>query len=490
MTSLFAEFEAATQEQWLDAARPSLGGRPLEELVARSYEGIDIHPLTGAGAEIAHAQSLPGQYPFVRGTHAAGYRNAPWLIAQEIDIPDAREFNLALLDAIANGQSAIMLGDSLHLQEPADLGRALADIDLARFPIIVQSSQSLERASALYDLLRAAFDADAVSSLQGCIGGDPLGDLARDGATPADAFERLSAHVDTLAAHTGQLGSIAVDTAVYHDAGANAVQELAVALATAVAYFRALSSRGHAIDGLGQRTQVFLNIGEDFFLEIAKFRAIKPLWAQMTRAFGMAVAGQKIVLHARSGRRDKTRRDPHVNLLRLTAEALAAALGGVHSICIAPFDQALGASTAFSRRLSRNLQLILQEELQLAQLIDPAGGAWHIERLTDQLARKAWAQFQEIEARGGMLACLRSGYLQAEIEAIADMRRRDMKEGATILVGGNKYAEAGGALSTPPSPSSAGDAALGGDAIKARALEAIRLAAPFETESPGSEVEA
>ncbi len=490
MTELFAEFEAATQEQWLDAARASLRGRPLEELVRRSYEGIDIHPLTVAGAESAHAQSLPGQYPFVRGTRAAGYRNAPWLIAQEINIADAREFNQELKDALANGQSAIMLDDSLHLQASADLRRALAGVDLARLPIIVQSSQSLERASALYDLLRAAFDADTVSRLQGCIGGDPLGDLARNGAMPADALDRLSAHVDTLAAHSEELGSIAVDTAVYHDAGANAVQELALALATAVAYFRALLTRGHAIDGLGRRTHVFLNIGEDFFLEIAKFRAIKLVWAQMTRAFGIESAGQKIVLHARSGRRNKTRRDPHVNLLRLTAEALAAAFGSVDSICIAPFDQTPGASAASSRRLSRNLQLILQEELQLTQLIDPAGGAWHIDGLTDQLARRAWAQFQEIEARGGMLACLRSGYVQAEIDAIADMRRRDMAAGESILVGGNKYVEAGESLPTLPLQSSAGNAALDCGAITARALEAIRLAAPFETESPGSEAEA
>ncbi len=490
MTVLFAEFEAATQEQWFDAARASLRGRPLEELVARSYEGIDIHPLTGAGAEIAHAQSLPGQYPFVRGTDAAGYRNAPWLIAQEINIAEAREFNLALLDAIANGQSAIILDDSLQLRAPTDLGRALADVDLARRPIFAHSTKSLERAIALYDMLRAAFDADTLRALPGCIGCDPLADLARNGAMPIDAFERMSAHLDKVAAHSERLGSIAVDTAVYHDAGANAAQELAVALATAVAYFRGLSSRGHSLEELGRRTQVFLSIGEDFFLEIAKFRAIKLIWAQMTRAFGIEGAGQKIVLHARSGRRNKTRRDPHVNLLRLTAEALAAAFGGVDSICIAPFDQALGASTAFSRRLSRNLQLILQEELQLAQLIDPAGGAWHIERLTDQLARAAWAQFQEIEARGGMLACLRSGCLQAEIKAIADMRRRDLATGESILVGGNRYAEAGQALPMPPAASSAGNAALGGDAIEARALEAIRLAAPFETETPGSEDEA
>lgn len=488
MTALFAEFEATTQEQWLDAARASLGGRSLERLVARSYEGIDIQPLTGALAEFAQAQSLPGQYPFLRGTEAAGYRKAPWLIAQEIAIADAREFNQALLDGLANGQSAIMLTDSNQLQEPADLGRALADVDLARYPVIAQSSRSLEGATELFAWLRAALDAETLSRLRGCTGCDPLGDLASSGVMPADALERVSAHVDSLAAHSPLLGSIAINTAAYHDAGANAVQELAVALATGAAYLRGLSTRGHSLDKLGRKLQVFLNIGEDFFLEIAKFRAIKPIWAQMTRAFGMKGVGQKVVLHARSGRRDKTRRDPHVNLLRLTAEALAAALGGVESISIAPFDQMQGAPSAHARRLSRNLQLILQEELQLTQLIDPAGGAWHIERLTDQLARKAWAQFQDIEARGGMLASLRLGVLQAEIEAIASLRQRDLAARESILVGVNKYA--GPDEVAPPPPSSAGAAGTGADAISVRALQAIRLAEPFETESPGSEVEA
>ena len=439
---LFAEFEPVTPEQWLEAVRMSLRGRPLDSLVKRSIDGIDMHPRTGAADldGIAHHRSLPGQYPYVRGTDSAGYRATPWLIAQDIEIADPREFNLALRDALANGQSAIVLGDALQLAEPDDVKRAFADIDLGRYPIFFQSTRSSARAADSYDLFLTALGEDEMQSLRGCAGCDPLGRLAQSGSIPADAFERLTAHVTNVSEHSPNLGSIAVDTAAYHDAGANTVQELAIALATGVTYLRELSQRGLALDTLACKTQVSMSIGENFFTEIAKFRAIKLLWAQMMRAFGVKGGGQTVSLHARSGRRNKTRRDPHVNLLRLTTEALSAALGGVDALTIAPFDQPLGASDAFSRRLARNLQLILQEELQLTQLIDPAGGTWHIEKLTDQLARSAWSIFQEIEARGGMLACLQAGYLQAEIAAVADRRRRDMAAGETILVGSNKYA--------------------------------------------------
>ena len=213
----------------------------------------------------------------------------------------------------------------------------------------------------------------------------------------------------TLGKYAPQLGSVTVSTAVYHDAGANAVQELAIALATAVDYLRSLGAVGLDPALVADKVHFQLSIGENFFMEVAKFRAIKPLWAQVMRACGVGEPGQKIHLHATSGTRNKMRRDRHMNLLRLTSEALAAALGGVDSMTLAPFDAPLGESDDFSRRLSRNLQLILQQEVELTQVIDPAGGAWHIERLTDELARRAWEQFQTIEAAGGMLAALKAG---------------------------------------------------------------------------------
>ena len=438
--ALFAEFEAATQEDWLEAARASLRGRPLESLVSSTYEDIDIEPLVGADAvDGAHLDSLPGEFPFRRGRTGSGYRERSWLIAQDIDIADPDDFNAALREALANGQTAITLTGDLKLEEASDLRRALADIDLGRYPLFLADAA---RAPEIYRLLSDALSEDELSGLSGCIGYDPLASLARTGRMPQDAIEGLAAHVARVAESSPEMGSIQVSAVPYHAAGANAVQELALVLATAVAYLRGLSEYGLAPDFAATKLQVVLCIGENFFMEAAKFRAVKLLWAQMTRAIGVGDEGQRIRLHARSGGRNKTRRDRYVNLLRLTAEGLAAVIGGVDSLTIAPFDAPLGKSDGFSRRLSRNLQLILREEVELTQVIDPAGGAWHIERLTDELARRAWGQFQSIEAAGGMITALEAGMIQAKIAAIAERRRADVASGAAILVGVNKYVNA------------------------------------------------
>lgn len=478
--ALFADFEAATLEDWREAARASLRGRLLESLVSRSYEGIDIHPLIGADVldGIPHLDSLPGQFPFLRGTTGAGYRARPWLIAQDIDIAEPDKFNAALRDALANGQTAITLNGNLQLNESGDLQRALAEIDLRPYPLFVRSDW---RAPEIYQLIRAAFNEDVIRQLSGCAGYDPLADLARSGWMGADAFERMHRHAQATADFSPQLGSVSIGSYVYHGAGANAVQELAIVLATAAEYLRTLGERGLDLDLVASNLQVVLGIGENFFVEVAKFRAVKLLWAQMLRAFGVGAEGQRIRLHARSGRRNKTRRDPHVNLLRLTTEALSAAIGGVEGMTIAPFDEPLGKSDEFSRRLSRNLQLILQAEMELTQLIDPAGGAWAVEMLTDELARRAWEHFQAIEAAGGMVAALQAGTIQAEIEAVAEHRRRDVASGEAILVGCNKYVDADEVLPElqPPAQVEVARQAAAGD-IRVKPLKPLRLAEPFE----------
>ena len=244
--ALFADFAPSTYEEWIEATRASLRGGAIESLTQRSYEGIEIDPLPHADdlAGIDHHHSLPGQFPFVRGTKAAGYRARPWLIAAELDISDPRAFNAALREGLANGLTAITIPDQLSLADAADLRLALADVDLARHPLIIHSGA---RAPEVFNLLDTAFGDDALSQLQGCIGYDPLSQCATAGAMPVDAFDRLTAHVQTVAERSPQLGSIGISTATYHDAGANAVQELALAIATGVAYLRELNQPGLAV---------------------------------------------------------------------------------------------------------------------------------------------------------------------------------------------------------------------------------------------------
>jgi methylmalonyl-CoA mutase len=277
--------------------------------------------------------------------------------------------------------------------------------------------------------------------MQGWIDNDPLGALARQGSLPAP----LETHLDEMAwlagwaaARAPGFGTIAVHGDYYQNSGGHAVQELAFALATGVAYIRAMQARGLDIETSAPRMGFVLGVGPDFFMEMAKLRAARLLWAQVVDAFGGARA-QRMRIHARTASWNKAAADPHVNLLRTTTEAFAGALGGAESLHVTPFDAPLHAPDEFSRRLARNQQLILQAEANLTRLIDPAGGAWYVEWLTDQVARRAWSLFQEVESQGGMAAALTAGFPQAQVAATAKARAANMVAGKDIFVGVNRY---------------------------------------------------
>jgi len=487
---LFAEFDRVSRDEWIAAIEKSLRGQSLDSLIKRGYEGIDLSPV--ATAEdldgISACEGLPGQYPYLRGTRAAGYLERPWLIAQELDLPDPAAFNQALHDALANGQTAVVLGSSPRIETIVDLQTALSDIDLDQVPLLLADGA---RALSAYRLLCAAFPEDTLARLRGCIGYDPLQRLALTGAAPSDIFARMVQHATDVEQRSPQLGWFAVRSDVYHDAGASAVQELAIALSTGVAYLREMTARGLDVSQAAGKMHFFLNIGENFFMEIAKLRAIKMLWSQVACAFGADDEAQKIRLHARCGSRNKSRLDPHSNILRATSEAMAAAIAGVHSVSVPPFDALLGDSDKFSRRIARNLQLILQDELHLTKLIDPAGGAWHIEKLTDQLAQAAWKIFQDIEAGGGLLAVLQDGTIQAGIAAIAKRRQSDLEAGAAVLVGVNAYLNPD-EVDPPPREGAQlpADDFADASAITAPPLRPLRLAESFEARRQAAGAEA
>ena len=479
-TALFTEFEASSYEKWLAAACESLPDKAFDRIVKHSYEGFEVQPLAHSQdmAGISHLDALPGQFPYVRGTRAAGYRSQAWLIAQDIGLSDLRRFNQALVHALANGQTAIYLDSKLPLNRIEDLEIAFADIDLTKYPLLIQAETGAAR---LYRWLSAWLKGDALQQIHGCLGADPLNTLVRSGSIASDAFEQMAAFVQLADRQSPRLDTIAVATDVYHDAGASAVQEMALAMAAAVAYLREMEQRGLDVELVAGKIWFFMRVGENFFMEVAKFRAIKMMWAQIAAAFGGSAAVQKIKLHASAASRNKTRHDVYVNMLRVTVEAMAAAVGGVDSLQVAPFDAALGESSEFSRRIARNVQFILQEEVRLIDLIDPAGGAWHVEKLTDQLAKSAWSLFQQIEAQGGLVEALQAGSIQTQITSVADRRRQDLAEGRTALVGCSRYPNLD--ESRPEDRSRPQQSAAVGDVrerIEVKPLRARRLAVPYE----------
>ncbi len=456
---LFAEFDAPTYESWREATVSSLKGLPFEKLITRTYEGIDLQPLYRAEdtAELAHVATLPGKPPYVRGSDATGYLEQPWAIAQEIGAATPSEFNRRLLHDLQRGQNAVNLifdasgRRGVPLQDARDVGAALAHVDLSAVPLLLHCGADAVPATAL---LMAALPSSAMSSdaeppdasISGAIDNDPLGELASAGTLPAslDAlYDEMALLTRWAASHAPVLRTISVRGDRYQNAGADAVTELAVALATGVAYVRAMQARDLPIDTTAGSLTFVFGLGSDFFMEVAKLRAARLLWSQAVAAFGGNATAQRMVIHARTADWNKTVYDPYVNMLRVTTEAFAGAVAGVQSMHVSPFDAPIREADEFSRRIARNTQLILQEECSLTRLIDPAGGSWYVERLTDELARAAWQRFQAIETAGGLAAALADGTVQEQIVATAAARVANLARRKDVLVGVNMYPNLG-----------------------------------------------
>jgi methylmalonyl-CoA mutase len=272
---------------------------------------------------------------------------------------------------------------------------------------------------------------------------DPLALWAKRGELPcpiAELYDSLAGWTAWAADHAPQLRTVAVDARLWADAGATAVQELAFALAAGAEYVGALNTRGVTLEHLAPRLGFQFAIGPQFFTEIAKFRAWRALWTRVIVAWGAeASLAPHASIHAATCRWNKTRLDPHVNMLRVTTEALSAVLGGCDSLHIAPYDAPSGATTAFSRRIARNVHTLLAEEFGLMQTADPAGGSWYVEKLTDELARKAWALFQTIQTHGGFQAALEAGFLQKQVESAAAEKTDAVGRRRVGLVGTNLF---------------------------------------------------
>jgi len=463
---LFDEFTPPTYDEWRAVAEAALKGAPFEKkLVDKTVEGIDRQPLyfQEDAADLPHLNSLPGEAPYVRGASASGYLIEPWLIAQELAYGTPADFNAALRYDMERGQTAVNLlldaatragldpdqseagvvgKGGVSLASVKDLETALKGVDLSVTPIFIRAGTvALPLMALLAALVRK--QGGQTEDLQGCLEDDPLGVIAHEGTLPLSlerAYDEMAQLTLWAAEKAPKLDTIAVHGYPYINSGASAVEELAFVLATAVDYLRALVEREVPLDVAAQRMRFAFGIGGDFFMEVAKLRAARILWQKVVAAFGGDETSQQMVLHARTATYNKTVYDPYVNMLRTTMEAMAGAIGGVQSMHVAPFDEVLRQPDEFSRRIARNQQIILQQECNLTRLVDPAGGSWYIEWLTDQVAQKAWGLFQEIEAKGGMWAAMQSDLPQQKAGETGGARYKNLSQRKQVFVGTNMYA--------------------------------------------------
>jgi methylmalonyl-CoA mutase len=416
---LAADFEPADESAWLALAQAGLKGLPFDRLIGRTPDGIAVKPLYRAPdfQSSTDAAGLPGQAPFTRGPSPARDPYLPWDIRQTLTNPAAA--NTDALTDLGGGVSSL----ELEIARPGRPGlaveqidAALAEVRLDLAPIALDAGAAgLAAAHALLDAYQRA--APPTSDARPVFNLDPFSDLPLDATAPDGAIlAGLEAFTtQALKAFPAAL-IVRADGRAAHNAGATPAQELAVMLAAGAAYLRALEPLGYAPTAAARLIQCTLAAGPDVIVEIAKLRAARMVWAHMLGACGVAPAACAMTLQAVSSARAMTRDDAWTNTLRVTACTFAAAAGGADAITALPLTFALGHAGDQARRIARNTQIILMEESHLGRVADPGGGAWALERLTQDIAAAAWASFQKIETGGGLAGVIASGALAKDID--------------------------------------------------------------------------
>ncbi len=433
--------------RWRKAVEAELQGAPFEKkLVTKTAEGIAVQPLYFAthAEGVAHLGAKPGEGALARGAREAVAAGSAWAFCQEYALSDPAAFNAALTGGLAGGLTAVCLNageGGVKVDTPAALQAALRGVVIDALPVYIDAGENAETVAKLY-LAFAKTTGVPAQKLSGAVAADPLAAFALGKTTAAalpGLLDALGRWTMCAAAEARGLGTIGVSGAHWLEAGGNSAQELAFTLAAGVEYLRAMQGRGVAVGVAAKRMRFGFAVGGQFFTEVAKFRAFRLLWARVLNAFELDAAKVWPSVHARTANWDKSRLDPHVNLLRATTEALSAVLGGVDSLSVGAFDEVCGGPTEVSLRVARNVNTLLAEEFRLTAPADPAGGSWYVEKLTDELARKAWAVFQDVEKQGGFLRTLEAGVLAKAIAASAAEKADAVSKRRTGLVGVNLF---------------------------------------------------
>ena len=476
MAGFGATFPPASEVDWRTLVERVLGGRPFESLVSTTFEGLKIAPL----------------YPRAKSEGARALRQKPgaWTMSQRMDHPEPETaYQMARADLIG-GADALTLtvsqaqparGFGVRLNSERDLDAALAgiEIDLISLrldagPRVLDIAQAFASMARNRRLTSASLDLD--------FGHDPVGHLARTGVLPPG---RGVAEMHKFLRDAGFAGHLFLaDGRPYHEAGAGEAQELGCVIATGVEHLRLLEANGLSFEDARSEIAFLLTADADEFLSLAKFRALRLLWARVESACGLTPIPMR--LHAETAFRMMTKYDPFVNILRTTMGVFCAGVGGADAVTVLPFTLMLGLPDDFARRIARNTQLILIHEAKLAKVADPAAGAGSFEALTDELCARAWRLFQDLEAQGGMIASLRAGVPQREIAAAATARREAIAHRTLAITGTSVFpllAEAPVNV-LAPSPARADEAAAGQDCP---ALPSRRDAEPYEILRAASE---
>ncbi|MGV2938308.1 methylmalonyl-CoA mutase family protein [Mesobacillus sp. LC4] len=435
-------FKDATFEDWQEKAAASLKGKPIDSLYTNTYEDITLKPLYTKGdlpGELAG--DLPGQGDYRRGIHSLGYQSESWHIANRLFYNNLGELKEKIDQALSKGQTAISFEVKPELfSDNSALMTLISSID-NKYPMSLDAG--LLQTPLLAALTIASKEAGTSEKPTGFVAADPIAQASVIGGLPTEEDEFFADWAKVLeeaAQHLPEVKTVLVNSVPYHNSGGNAVQELAITVATGVYLLQKLLDNGWELKKALSKIVFHFAIGSNFFMETAKLRAARLLWSKTAEAFGAEPEERKMVISAETSKFTKTIFDPYVNILRTGNEAFAAVLGGIQYLHTDSFNEPSGTVNLFSERVARNTQLVLKSEAHLEKVADPAGGSWYVESLTKELAEKAWELFLEMDSRGGIYETLKSGWLQEQISLTAEAREQDIATRKKSVIGTNVYA--------------------------------------------------
>jgi len=454
------------KDDWRRIAESELRGRPLNDLTWKTLEGIEVEPLYTHEdvADLPHLGGIPGEAPFTRGVKATMYAGRPWTIRQYAGFSTAEESNAFYRRNLAAGQQGVSVAfdlathrgyDSDHPRVEGDVGKAGVAIDSVEDMKILFDGIPLDKVSVSMTMNGAVIPVLASfivageeqghdkSVLSGTIQNDILKEFMVRNTyiyPPAPSMRIVSDIIGYTAEHMPRFNSISISGYHMQEAGANLVQELAYTLADGREYVKAAIEAGMDVDSFAPRLSFFFAIGMNFFMEAAKLRAARLLWHRIMTEFDAKSEKSKMLrTHCQTSGVSLQEQDPYNNVVRTAYEAMSAVLGGTQSLHTNALDEAIALPTDFSARIARNTQLILQEETGVTNVVDPLAGSYYVEKLTHDLAEKAWELIEEVEEMGGMTRAVESGMPKLRIEETAATRQAMIDRGDEVIVGVNKY---------------------------------------------------
>ncbi len=453
-------FDIPDLSDWRVLADKALRGADFDStLIRRTASGIARGPLRTAADDPRNA-GTPGDFPYVRGISAKIDQHRPWHITQSFSMANPATANAAILDDLAGGVSALLLyldptgKNGIAVRTRDDLQAVLAGVDLSIVPVLLQA-RPLNAAYAA--MLVTLWQDMGLTHAQGGLGFSPVGQTIRHGMDfdlLPEKLNRTAAFARWATDHAPGVATAIITSSLIHEAGGSDALELAFAAAGGISYFKVFREYGLSPDEAARAIMFSLSLDADVPLGIAKLRAARRVWARLMSACDVGQQASAMSIHVGTSKRMMSRLAPYTNVLRTSTAAFAAVTGGAQFISVEPYDLALGTDDAKARRIARNVQIMLHEEVQAGRVIDPAGGAYAIEKLTDDLAEAAWAAFQEVERRGGLIKAAQSGWLAQTITTQRETRLNAIKSGEVTLVGVTNFVEDGERLPAPTPPAS------------------------------------